>query len=174
MARTAEQANVSLSIVSSVVDANEARKRRMANKIIDLLGGDLTGKTIAVLGLAFKPNTDDMRDAPSLTIIPHLQDKGAVIRAYDPESMTEAKNLLKDVTYMEGPYPCLEGADALVIITEWDEFRALDMRRVKTALKAPNVIDLRNIYQPDTMRAAGFNYSSIGRPLIAPIHMKKA
>jgi len=163
LARTAEEANVSLSIVSSVVDANEARKRRMANKVIDALGGDLTGKTIAILGLAFKPNTDDMRDAPSLTIIPRLQDKGATIRAYDPEAMEEAKELLKDVDYADGPYTCIEGADALVIITEWDEFRALDMRRVKAALDAPHVIDLRNIYQPDTMRSAGFNYTSVGR-----------
>ena len=163
LTRTAEEANVSLSIVSSVVDANEARKRRMANKVIDALGGDLTGKTIAVLGLAFKPNTDDMRDAPSLTIIPRLQDKGAAIRAYDPEAMDEAKELLKDINYTDGPYPCIDGADALVIITEWDEFRALNMTRVKTALAAPNVIDLRNIYQPETMRAAGFNYTSVGR-----------
>lgn len=164
LARTAEEANVSLSIVSSVIDANEARKRRMAHKIIDALGGDLTGKTIAVLGLAFKPNTDDMRDAPSLTIIPRLQDKGATIRAYDPEAMEEAKALLRDVTYMEGPYACLEGADALVIITEWDEFRALDLRRVKAALSEPDVIDLRNIYRPETMLNAGFNYTSVGRP----------
>lgn len=164
LARTAEEANVSLSIVSSVIDANEARKRRMAHKIIDALGGDLTGKTIAVLGLAFKPNTDDMRDAPSLTIIPRLQDKGAIIRAYDPEAMEEAKALLRDVTYMEGPYTCLEGADALVIITEWDEFRALDLRRVKAALSEPDVIDLRNIYRPETMLNAGFNYTSVGRP----------
>ena len=163
LTRTAEKANVSLSIVSSVVDANEARKRRMANKVIDALGGDLTGKTIAILGLAFKPNTDDMRDAPSLTIIPRLQDKGAFIRAYDPEAMEEAKELLKDVVYTNGPYPCLEGADALVIITEWDEFRALDIERVKAALSRPNVIDLRNIYQPTHMQAAGFNYTSVGR-----------
>ncbi|MDB2439712.1 UDP-glucose/GDP-mannose dehydrogenase family protein [Hellea sp.] len=164
LARTAEEANVSLSIVSSVVDANEARKRRMANKVIDALGGDLTGKIIAVLGLAFKPNTDDMRDAPSLTIIPRLQDKGATIRAYDPEAMSEAKGLLKDVDYKDGPYPCLDGADALVILTEWDEFRALDMERVKASLTAPDVIDLRNIYKPETMKAAGFNYTSVGRP----------
>jgi len=103
LTRTAEEANVSLSIVSSVVDANEARKRRMANKVIDALGGDLTGKTIAVLGLAFKPNTDDMRDAPSLTIIPRLQDKGAKIQAYDPEAMNEAQELLNDVDYKDGP-----------------------------------------------------------------------
>ena len=163
LTRTAEEANVSLSIVSSVVNANEARKRRMANKVIDALGGDLTGKTIAVLGLAFKPNTDDMRDAPSLTIIPRLQDKGAVIQAYDPEAMNEAKALLKDVSYKEGPYPCIEGADALIIITEWDEFRALDMQRVKAALTAPDVIDLRNIYKPSAMQDAGFNYTSVGR-----------
>ena len=163
LTRTAEEANVALSLVSSVVDANEARKRRMANKIIDALGGDLTGKTIAVLGLAFKPNTDDMRDAPSLTIIPRLQDKGATIRAYDPEAMDEAKELLKDVNYADGPYPCIDGADALVIITEWDEFRALNMTRVKSALASPNVIDLRNIYQPETLRAQGFNYTSVGR-----------
>ena len=163
LTRTAEEANVSLSIISSVVDANEARKRRMANKVIDALGGDLTGKTIAVLGLAFKPNTDDMRDAPSLTIIPRLQDKGAVIQAYDPEAMNEAKALLKDVSYRDGPYPCIEGADALVIITEWDEFRALDMQRVKAALTAPDVIDLRNIYKPSAMQDAGFNYTSVGR-----------
>ena len=135
----------------------------MANKVIDALGGDLTDKTIAVLGLAFKPNTDDMRDAPSLTIIPRLQDKGASIRAYDPEAMDEAKELLKGVTYMEGPYPCLDGADALVIITEWDEFRALDMGRVKAALTSPDVIDLRNIYKPSVMKEAGFNYTSVGR-----------
>lgn len=164
LTRTAEEANVSLSIISSVVDANEARKRRMANKVIDALGGDLTGKIIAVLGLAFKPNTDDMRDAPSLTIIPRLQDKGAKIRAYDPESMDEAKKLLSDVDYKVGPYPCIEGADALVIITEWDEFRALDLRRVKAALNSPEVIDLRNIYQPDIMQKKGFNYVSVGRP----------
>ena len=127
------------------------------------MGGDLTGKTIAVLGLAFKPNTDDMRDAPSLTIIPRLQDKGAVIQAYDPEAMNEAKALLKDVSYRDGPYPCIEGADALVIITEWDEFRALDMQRVKAALTAPDVIDLRNIYKPSAMQDAGFNYTSVGR-----------
>jgi len=164
LTRTAEEANVSLSIVSSVVDANEARKRRMANKVIDALGGDLTGKTIAVLGLAFKPNTDDMRDAPSLTIIPRLQDKGAKIQAYDPEAMNEAQELLNDVDYKDGPYPCIDGADALVIITEWDEFRALDLRRVKAALTSPEVIDLRNIYQPEIMQKKGFNYVSVGRP----------
>jgi len=163
LARTAEEARVPLSIIESVVDANEARKRRMATKIIDAMGGDLSRKTIAVLGLAFKPNTDDMRDAPSLTIIPRLQDKGATIRAYDPESMHEAKEQLTGVTYTENAYDCIKGANALVIITEWDQFRALDMTRVKNALADPNVIDLRNIYKPELMRSLGFNYTSVGR-----------
>ncbi len=164
LVRTAEEAKVPLTIVSAVVGANEARKTRMAHKITRAMGDDVKGKTIAVLGLAFKPNTDDMRDAPSLTIIAHLQDKGATIRAYDPEAMNEAKKLLENVAYMNGPYEALDGADALVIITEWDQFRALDLARVKTLLNAPTVIDLRNIYQPETMKAAGFNYSSVGRP----------
>jgi len=164
LVRTAEEAKTPLSIVNAVIDANDARKRRMATKIIEALGGDLTGKTIAVLGLAFKPYTDDMRDAPSLTIIPYLQDKGATIRGYDPEAMDEAKDLLENVIYTDGPYQALKGADALVIITEWDQFRALDMRRVKAALKTPTVIDLRNIYQPEMMKDAGFAYTSIGRP----------
>ena len=167
LTRTAEEANVPLTIVSSVVDANEARKRRMAHKIIDAVGretgGDLAGKTIAVLGLAFKPNTDDMRDAPSLTIIPRLQDKGAKIVAYDPASMEEAKHLMKNVDYVEGPYTAINGADALVIITEWDEFRALDMSRVKETLAAPVLIDLRNIYNPTQMTDLGFDYVSVGR-----------
>ena len=163
LSRTAEEANVPLTIVSSVVDANEARKRRMANKIIDAMGGDLTGKTIAILGLSFKPNTDDMRDAPSLTIIPRLQDKGAMITAYDPAAMEEAKHLLKDLTFAGGAYAAIEGADAVVIITEWDEFRALDMARVKEALAAPTLIDLRNIYQPTKMAELGFDYVSVGR-----------
>ena len=163
LTRTAEEAEVALTIVSSVVDANEARKRRMAHKIIDAMGGDLTGKTIAILGLSFKPNTDDMRDAPSLTIISKLQDKGAKIRAYDPAAMDEAKHLLKAVTFADGAYAAIKGADALVIITEWDEFRALDMSRVKDNLAAPVLIDLRNIYQPAQMAELGFDYVSVGR-----------
>jgi len=163
LTRTAEEANVPLTIVSAVVDANEARKRRMANKIIEAIGGDLSGKTIAILGLSFKPNTDDMRDAPSLTIIPRLQDKGAKIRAYDPAAMDEAKHLLKNVTFAQGAYAAIKDADAVVIITEWDEFRALDMMRVKKALADPVLIDLRNIYQPLQMAELGFDYVSVGR-----------
>ena len=162
--RTAEEAEVPLSIINSVIKANTARKDAMADKIINALGGEIRGKTIAVLGLAFKPNTDDMRDAPSLTIIPRLQDEGAIIKAYDPEAMNEARHLLNDITYAENAYGCVTGCDALVIITEWDQFRALDMQRVKAALKAPSVIDLRNIYSPEDMADIGFHYSSIGRP----------
>lgn len=161
--RTAEEAGVPLSVVNSVIQANAARKDAMADKIIHALDGKLSGKTIAVLGLAFKPNTDDMRDAPSLTIIPRLQNEGAIINAYDPEAMNEARDMLSGITYTEDAYACVKDCDALVIITEWDQFRALDMARVKTALKAPYIIDLRNIYNPDDMADMGFNYTSIGR-----------
>ncbi len=169
LVRTAEEANVSLSIVEAVVDANDSRKRRMANKIVAALnggkgGGDVHGLRIAVLGLAFKPNTDDMRDAPSLTIIPRLLDKGAEVVAYDPEAMSEAREHMPDIEYADSAMAAVEGADALVIITEWDEFRALDMRRVKTALNAPNVIDLRNIYRGEDLRAMGFHYTNVGYP----------
>jgi len=167
LARTAHEADVSLTIVSSVINANEARKKRMADKIIDTLGrdtdGDLTGKNITILGLAFKPNTDDMRDAPSLSIITRLQDHGAAITAYDPAAMGEAQGLLDNVTMADGPYDAIAGADAVVIITEWDQFRALDMMRVKDIMAGSILIDLRNIYQPKDMSALGFEYTSVGR-----------
>ncbi len=162
LVRTGDEADVNLSIVKSVVDANDRRKIRMAKKVMDHLGG-VDGKTIAVLGLAFKPNTDDMRAAPSITIISLLQKNGANIRAYDPEAMSEAKKELEDVHYAKNAYDCVDGADALVIVTEWDQFRALDMAKVKALLKEPNVVDLRNIYTSDVMRELGINYTSIGR-----------
>jgi len=121
------------------------------------------GKTIAVLGLAFKPNTDDMRAAPSITIISQLQKNGAKIRAFDPEAMGEAKTELEDVEYAKNAYDCVDGADALVIVTEWDQFRALDMAKVKALLKEPNVVDLRNIYTSDVLEDMGINYTSVGR-----------
>ena len=161
--RTAEDAGVDLNIVSAVVGANDSRKIAMADKIISAAGGDVSGKTIAVLGLAFKPNTDDMRDAPSLTIIPRLQERGAIIRAFDPKAMEEASQTLKNVTYMDDPYSCVDGSDLMVIITEWDQFRALDLVRVKSLLAEPNVVDLRNIYSPQDMIELGFNYKSVGR-----------
>jgi UDPglucose 6-dehydrogenase len=165
LVRTAQEAGSPIRLVEATVDVNDARKRAMARKIIDAMGGDVSGKTIAVLGLTFKPNTDDMRDAPSTDIVPALQAAGAHVRAFDPEGMEEARRHLDSgVEFSEGPYQCVEGADALAIVTEWDQFRALDLERVKTALKTPIIVDLRNIYNPVEMRAHGFNYTSIGRP----------
>jgi len=168
LVRTAEEAQSPLAIIDTVVRVNDARKRRMADRIVAACGGDVAGKTIAVLGLTFKPNTDDMRESPSLAILPALIDAGAAVRAFDPEGHTEAKKLLPQVAYCSDAYDAMEGADALVLVTEWNEFRALDLTRVRRALKAPLVIDLRNIYRPDDMIAAGLNYVSIGRPAAAP------
>jgi UDPglucose 6-dehydrogenase len=162
--RTAELFGSPLRIVQSTVEVNDARKRRMAEKVIEACGGSVAGKTIAVLGLTFKPNTDDMREAPSLDVVPMLQKAGAVVRAFDPEGMNEAKKLLPDVVWCDEAYATMEGADALVIITEWNEFRALDLARVKSLLRQPVLVDQRNIYKPSEMAAAGFRYSSVGRP----------
>ena len=155
-------------IVESVVKVNEDRKIKMAEKVIAAFGGDLKGKRIGVLGVAFKPNTDDVRDAPSLKIISHLQQAGAKITAYDPEAMEEAKAHLDDVDWQTSSYDVADGADALVIITEWKAFRALDLNRLKDLLVNPLIIDLRNIYKPDEMQRAGFRYISIGREEINP------
>ena len=163
LTRTAAEAGAPLQIVETVVRVNEARKRAMARKVIAAMGGDVQNKQIAVLGLAFKPNTDDMRDAPSLDIIPALQAAGANIRAFDPEGMDEAKKMLNGVEFARTPYECVQDADAVVIITEWDQFRALDLDRVKKALKSPVIVDLRNVYNPDEVRNEGFTYVSIGR-----------
>ena len=161
--RIAKEAGAPLRLVETLVEANENRKLAMARKIVKACGGSVKGKRIAVLGLTFKPNTDDMRSAPSLTIIPALQAEGATVVAFDPEGAKSAKELLPGVTFADGPYSCLEGADALVIITEWDAFRALDLARVKAALRQPIVVDLRNIYRRDEMTALGFQYESVGR-----------
>ncbi len=161
--RTAQEAGAPVRIVESVAAANEARKIRMADKVIEACEGSVTGKTIAVLGLAFKPNTDDMRDAASLTIIPILQSLGARVRAFDPEAMGQARPQLPETEFCEDAYSCLSGADALVILTEWDAFRALDMTRIKDLLAAPVVVDMRNIYRPADMRRRGFIYVSVGR-----------
>jgi UDPglucose 6-dehydrogenase len=167
LVRTAEQAGAPTRIVESVVAVNAARKKQMAAKIVAHCGGSVAGKTVAVLGLTFKPNTDDMRDAPSLEIVPALIEAGAAVRAYDPEGLDEARKLLNGVIWCAGAYEAIEGADALVIITEWNAFRALDLERVKDLMKAPVMIDLRNIYDPQEMAAAGFDYASIGRPRVA-------
>jgi len=164
LVRTAQQVGSPLRIIETVVDINDKRKKQMALRIIAACGGDVTGKTIAVLGVAFKPNTDDMRDSPSLDIVPALQAAGATVRAYDPAAMHEAEKLLPGVSWSKDVYGTLEGADCVAILTEWNEFRALDLRRVKALLKTPVMVDLRNIYNPDDMAQAGFAYSSIGRP----------
>ena len=161
--RTAQEAGAPARIVETVEAVNKARKLRLAARVEQACGGLLTGKRIALLGLAFKPNTDDMRDAPSIDLVAGLLAAGARVSAYDPESMAQARPLMPGVDFHDDAYACAEGADALVIVTEWDAFRALDLARVKTALKAPVVVDLRNIYRPEDMRRRGFAYSSIGR-----------
>ena len=164
LVRTAQEAAAPLALVETVMQVNEARKRRMADKITAACGGTVAGQTLAVLGLTFKPNTDDMRDSPSLEILPRLAAAGAVIRAFDPEGIAEAKKLMPELVYCSDAYETMAGADALVLVTEWNEFRALDLARVARLLDRPLVIDLRNIYQPAEMAAAGLSYVSIGRP----------
>jgi len=164
LTRTAQECGTPVSIVNAVIKANNERKNNMAEKIVNACGGEINGKRIAILGLTFKPNTDDMRDAPSLTIITELQKLGAVITAYDPEGMEEAGKLLHDVNYATDPYSCIMDADALVIITEWDQFRALDLMHIKEIMNKPVIIDLRNIYRPEEMAELDFKYVSIGRP----------
>jgi UDPglucose 6-dehydrogenase len=164
LTKTANDAGAPVRIVDTVVEVNASRKKAMAGKVIAAMGGSVKGKTVGVLGLAFKPNTDDMRDAPSLDIIPALQAAGAKIRAFDPEAMHEAGKLLPGMEACDGPYHAIEGADAMVILTEWDQFRALDLDRVRQLLRTPTVVDLRNIYQPADMTKRGFDYVSIGRP----------
>ena len=161
---TAQDAGSPLRIIETGVALNEERKRKMADRVLAAAGGDLSGKTVAVLGLTFKPNTDDMRESPSLEIVPALQNAGATVRAFDPEGMEEAKSLLNHVIWCDGAYDTMTGADALVIITEWNEFRALDLERVKSLMKSPLMVDLRNIYEPAAMIDKGFDYHSIGRP----------
>ena len=164
LTKTANDHGSPVRIVDTVVEVNDARKKAMADRVIKAMGGSVNGKTIGVLGLAFKPNTDDMRDAPSLDIIPALQAAGARVKAYDPESMHEAGKMLTEVDFCDGPYHAIDGADAMVLITEWDQFRAMDFDRVKKLLKTPTVVDLRNVYQPSDMAKRGFNYVSVGRP----------
>ena len=161
--KTGQDEGAPLRIVETVVSVNDQRKRAMGRKIVQACGGDVRGKTIALLGLTFKPNTDDMREAPSLAIVTALQDAGARVRAYDPEGMNNATSILENVTYSQNPYECTEGADAVTIITEWDMFRALDWDRIKRQLKSPILVDLRNIYRPAEMKSRGFSYFSVGQ-----------
>jgi len=168
LVRTAEEAGAPARIVEAVVASNDARKRRMATRIIQAAGGSVKGKTVALLGLTFKPNTDDMRDAPSLSIVPLLKDAGAKVQAFDPEGMDEARKHLDGVSFASSAYDAMSGADIVVLVTEWNEFRALDLERVKAELKRPVMVDLRNVYNPEEMADAGIEYHSIGRPCVPP------
>ena len=165
LVRTAKDKGAPMRLVETTVDINDKRKQHMAERVILACGGSVKGKTISVLGVTFKPNTDDMRDSVALDVLPALQKAGATVRAYDPAGMKEASHLIPNVVWCEDTYAALEGGDAVVILTEWNEFRALDFDRVKKTLKTPIMVDLRNIYKPADMAANGFIYSSIGRAI---------
>ena len=163
LVKTAQDYDAPLRIVEAVVAVNDQRKRGMTKRIISACGGNVRGKTIALLGLAFKLNTDDMRDAPSIAVVTALEDSGAKVRAYDPKAMEQARQIMPNVTFCKDAYDCAAGAQAIVMMTEWDEFRALDLPRIKKAMASPTMIDLRNIYRPGDVRKHGFTYASIGR-----------
>ena len=163
LVKTAQDAGTPMRIVETVAAGNDVRKRAMARKVIAALGGSARGKVVAVLGLTFKPNTDDMRDSPAIDLIRALQDAGATISAFDPEGMESARDVLDHVNYATDAYSACAGADALTIVTEWDAFRALDLDRIKAGLREPVVVDLRNIYRPEEMARRGFRYTGVGR-----------
>jgi len=163
LVKTAQDHDAPTRIVETVVQVNEQRKRAMGRKVIAAMGGDVRDRLVGVLGLTFKPNTDDMRDSPAIAIIQTLQDAGARITAYDPQGVAQARQLLTDVTYASDPYAALDGADAMVLVTEWDAFRALDLARVKSLLRQPVVVDLRNVYRPEEMARHGLAYTGVGR-----------
>lgn len=172
--KTAQDHEVPLRILEAVAAVNDTRKRAMARKVSAIFSGALRGKTVAVLGLTFKPNTDDVREAPSLALIAALQDLGARVRAFDPAGMSQAQALLQNVVYCEDAYACAEAADALVIATEWEQFRALDLDRLRDLMACPVVVDLRNIYRAEDMNRRGFAYACIGRPPTAPAFTEDA
>ncbi|KKI20375.1 UDP-glucose dehydrogenase family protein [Sphingomonas sp. Ag1] len=161
--KTAQDYEAPQRIIEAVVAVNDTRKRAMGRKVITAMGGDVRGRTVAVLGLTFKPNTDDMRDSPAIAVVQTLQDAGATIRAFDPEGQEQARKMLENIEYCEDAYDAMKGADALVIITEWDVFRALDLKRAKELLSQPVLVDLRNIYPREQVEAAGFTYTAVGR-----------
>src|ERR1700752_3779466 len=164
LVKIAQDHDVQLRIVEAVLGVNDNRKRAMARKVAIAAGGSLRGKTVAVLGLTFKPDTDDMREAPSIPLVTGLLDMGARVRAHDPVGMEQARKELPDIEYVDDPYACVKGADAMVVVTEWVQYRTLDLERLKQELKQPVVIDLRNVYRPEDMAAYGFTYESVGRP----------
>jgi UDPglucose 6-dehydrogenase len=164
LVKTAQDYDAPLRIAEAVIAVNENRKRAMSRKVAAQLGGNVRGKTIGILGLTFKPNTDDMRESPSIPLIVALQDMGAHIRAYDPAGMQQASLELPTIEYCKNGYECAANADAIVIVTEWEEFRALDLDRLKREMKHPVIVDLRNVYRQDELHERGFVYESIGRP----------
>ena len=163
LVKTSQDNAVPLRIIETVIAVNDQRKRAMARKVASALDGELRDRTISILGLTFKPNTDDMREAPSIPLITALQDMGAKVRAYDPAGMQQAQKVLENVTYCEDAYDCAKGGDALVIVTEWEQFRALDLERLKSAMARPIMVDLRNAYNAAQVMQAGFTYHGIGR-----------
>lgn len=175
LVKTAEDAGAPIRLIETTVAINESRKRAMARKVVAVCNGSVRGKSVAVLGLTFKPNTDDMRDAPSLSIIQALQDAGAQVRAYDPEGMEAARTMMSNVEFCNSPYEAAEGAAAVVIVTEWDALRALDLPRLKTVMDGNGLVDLRNIYRPEVAEGAGFVYVSVGRGMAPqPIELVQA
>ncbi len=164
LVKTARDAGAPISLIETTVEFNDGRKRQMVERIVAAAGGTVTGKTVGVLGLTFKPNTDDMRDSPSLVILPELVKRGAKVQAHDPVGVEEAKKLMPDLGYCEDAYDAVAGADVLVILTEWNSYRALDLKRIKTLMKAANIVDLRNIYRPEEVAQLGYHYTSLGRP----------
>jgi UDPglucose 6-dehydrogenase len=164
LVKTARDADAPISLIETTVAFNESRKRQMVDRIVAALGGPVAGKRIAALGLTFKPNTDDMRDAPSLVILPELARRGARVQAHDPVGMEEARKLMPGLGYRDDAYEAIAGADALVILTEWNSYRALDLKRIKAIMRSPTIVDLRNIYRPDEVAPLGFRYVSLGRP----------
>jgi UDPglucose 6-dehydrogenase len=164
LVKTAQDHDSPVRLIETTVAVNDSRKRAMGRKVIAAAGGDVRGKTIAVLGLTFKPNTDDMRDSPAIAVIQALQDAGATVKGYDPEGMDNARHVIANLNYATGPYEAADGADALVIVTEWNQFRALDFDRLKAVMNSPVLVDLRNIYRKEEVTKHGFTYTSIGRP----------
>jgi len=172
LVKIAQDHDVHLRIVEAVLGVNDIRKRAMARKVANAAGGSLRGKTVAVLGLTFKPDTDDMREAPSIPLVTGLLDMGAKVRAHDPVGMEQARKELPDIEYCDDAYACVRGADAMVVVTEWVQYRTLDLERLKQTMAQPVVIDLRNIYSPEEMEAHGFVYDSVGR---APVqHLRRS
>jgi UDPglucose 6-dehydrogenase len=164
LVKTAQDFGAPIRLVETTVEINDARKSKMTQKVIKALGGSVAGKTVAVLGLTFKPETDDMRDSPAITIVQELVAAGATVRAFDPEGMENAREVLPPITYCEGPYDAASGADAVVVVTEWNEFRGMDLKRIKAAAGGAVLVDLRNIYRKEEVARHGFTYTSIGRP----------